>query len=415
MTSDIKRLLLIIELQLDWGDPAAWQSRDFEILSQFIFDKTKVSLSESTLRRVWGRVEYKHLPSATTLDTLAKFAGFESWRGFLKKHSNETPIKSPPNKLIESPKPWVKTAWTAALLIIVVLAGFRVIKSFLTEKKTVNYKFSSQRLTGGIPNSVIFDYDAAGSTTDSVFIQQSWDPRTKTAVKRAGHQFTSVYFEPGFYQAKLLVGKTIVKEHKLMIPSEGWLGLIEDKPIPVYLSSGDFMHKDGLSVSVNTIKQKNMSLQPKPTTVRYYNVGNFEQVAVSDFEYNAVIKNDYRVGEAACQFSTVSLITDAGPIIIPLSVKGCVSELNLFSVDWVILGKTANLSGFGVDVSNWVKVSCRSTAKTIRYYVNDKQVFEFKLPAREVKIVGLAFSFQGTGSVKNIELKGAGKTVFKGF
>jgi len=136
---------------------------------------------------------------------------------------------------------------------------------------------------------------------------------------------------------------------------------------------------------------------------------------VSDFEYNAIVKNDYREGEAACQFSTVSLITDSGPIIIPISVKGCVSELTLFSVDWVILGKTANLSGFGVDVSNWVKVSCRSTTKTIRYYINDKQVFEFKLPAREVKIVGIAFSFQGTGSVKNIELKGAGKTVFKGF
>ena len=418
MTSDIKRLLAIIELQLDWGDPAAWQSRDFENLSHLIFDKTKVSLSESTLRRVWGRVEYKHLPSATTLDTLAQFAGFESWRAFLKLHPNEasaTKIKSLPDKSIATPRTWVKTARIAALLIIVVVAGFWVIKGFLTGKKAATYKFSSQRLTGGIPNSVIFDYDAAGAPTDSVFIQQSWDPRTKTAVKKAGHQFTSVYYEPGFYQAKLVVGKTIVKEHKLMIPSEGWLGLIEDRPIPVYLRPVDFMHKDGLSVSVNTIKQKNMSLQPKPTLVRYYNVGNFEPVPVSDFEYNAIVKNDYREGEAACQFSTVSLITDAGPIIIPISVKGCVSELNLFSVDWVILGKTANLSGFGVDVSNWVKVSCRSTAKTIRYYVNDKQVFEFKLPAREVKIVGLAFSFQGTGSVKNIELKGCGKTVFKDF
>jgi len=139
------------------------------------------------------------------------------------------------------------------------------------------------------------------------------------------------------------------------------------------------------------------------------------------FTYNetgtvsTMVKNNYKEGEGACQFSTVSLITDAGPIIIPLSVKGCVSDLNLFSVDWIVFGKTANLSGFGADLSNWVKVSCKSTDKTIRYYVNDRQAFEFHLPAQRVKIVGLAFTFQGTGSVKNIWLKGNKKTVFKAF
>src|ERR1700761_2077261 len=84
MASEIKKLLGIIEQQLDWGESTTWQSRDFENLSRFIFDKTKVQLSESTLRRVWGRVEYKHLPSTTTLDTLAQFADFENWRMFLK-------------------------------------------------------------------------------------------------------------------------------------------------------------------------------------------------------------------------------------------------------------------------------------------------------------------------------------------
>src|SRR5258708_26149981 len=87
MTSEIRKLLQIIEDQLDWGDAAAWQSKDFESLNELIFEKTKVSLSASTLRRVWGRVEYKHLPSGTTLDTLSRFAGFESWRAFLKANS----------------------------------------------------------------------------------------------------------------------------------------------------------------------------------------------------------------------------------------------------------------------------------------------------------------------------------------
>src|SRR6267142_2663357 len=88
----IKQLLTIIEQQLDWGEATAWQSKDFELLNQLIFGKTKVSLSASTLRRIWGRVEYNHLPSGTTLDTLARFAGFESWRAFSKQSKTTTAV-----------------------------------------------------------------------------------------------------------------------------------------------------------------------------------------------------------------------------------------------------------------------------------------------------------------------------------
>lgn len=154
---------------------------------------------------------------------------------------------------------------------------------------------------------------------------------------------------------------------------------------------------------------------PKPPFVKYYNIGNFGPVSVDNFSFSAYVKNNYREGEAACQFSAVSLITDAGPIIIPLSIKGCISDINFISADTYIFGKTANLSGFGVDWSDWVKVSCSSSEKKIKYYINDRQVFEYQQPGKGVKIVGLGFGFEGTGSVKNIELKGAGKVAFSAF
>ncbi|HEY8931552.1 MAG TPA: hypothetical protein VIM55_20280 [Mucilaginibacter sp.] len=418
MTSDIGKLLSIIEQQLDWGDPATWQTRDFEILSQLIFDKTKTVLSESTLRRLWGRVEYKHLPSATTLDTLAQFAGFENWRAFLKQQKEAAVVKKiNPNTPAAIAKP--RFGLTIAIILITMaligVAVFYVTDKFQPASDATAYKFSSQRLTNAVPNSVIFNYDATAAGTDSVYIQQSWDPRTRTLVNKRDHQHTSVYYEPGFYQAKLIVGKSVVREHKLMIPTAGWLGLIEDRPIPVYLNASDFIQKDMLSLPVPAIRQKNVSMQPRPTYIKYYNVGNFEPVPVKNFSFSAELRNNYHEGEAACQFAQVDLITDAGPIIIPLSIKGCVSELTLFSVDWIISGKKANLSGFGVDLSQWVKVSCKSTTNQILYFVNDKQVFQFQLPASNVKIVGMGFGFQGTGSVKNIELKGKDNIAFKAF
>ncbi len=338
-TSDIRRLLTIIEQQLDWGDAATWQSKDFEILNQLIFDKTKVSLSASTLRRVWGRVEYKNLPSGTTLDTLAMFAGFENWRAFVRSNSQQDKSAAVSRPIVKpaADSPKFNSIIATTLVLAVILIGI-----YFTERpgpgiNANNYTFSSKRLTGGIPNSVIFNYDATASPTDSIYIQQSWDPHTKTLVSKNLHQHTSVYYEPGFYQAKLVVGGKTVKQHKLMIPTDGWLGLIENRPVPVYLKQENFISKDVMRLNTGPgwVKKRGPAACTVPF-IKYYNVGNFTPVPLTDFSYSVRVKNEYSEGSAACQFASVSLITDSGPIIIQLSTKGCVSELNMINVNLII-------------------------------------------------------------------------------
>src|SRR5438552_9743330 len=113
MVPDIKKLLKIIEEKLGWGESSAWQSNDFESLNQLILTETGISLSTSTLRRIWGRVDYKHLPSTTTLNTLAMFAGYKNWRMFLKQQNEiDTTIvnksETPPGKLSRPSVPWIK-------------------------------------------------------------------------------------------------------------------------------------------------------------------------------------------------------------------------------------------------------------------------------------------------------------------
>jgi hypothetical protein len=109
------------------------------------------------------------------------------------------------------------------------------------------------------------------------------------------------------------------------------------------------------------------------------------------------------------------LITDDNPIIIPLSSRGCVSDINLMAVEQSVSGKKADLSGFGVDFSDWVNVSCKSDSGKIRFFVNEKQAYEVPLPTKEVQIVGMSYIFQGTGAVKNISLSNKDKLVFHAF
>ncbi|WP_183560833.1 hypothetical protein [Mucilaginibacter sp. SP1R1] len=417
--SAIKQLLKIIEQQLDWGNASDWQSKDFENLNLLILEKTKVSLSASTLRRIWGRVEYNHLPSTTTLDTLARFADFETWRAFMRRHSSAE--ASTDHTLPKSSNPvkerlnWKLRAALLAIAIITTTLIAMYIKKEPEPAATDAFTFSFKPVTRDIPNSVIFSYNAKTSPTDSVFIQQSWDPQTRTLVDKNLHRHTSVYYRPGSFHAKLVVNKQIVKELPLIISTNGWLGLIAHKPMPVYLNKNEFISLDIMSIPASTIQKKNINLEPQPPVVEFYNVGNFKPVPLNDFSFSVEIKNDYREGAAACQFTDIVLITDQVPVIIPLSAKGCVSDLNLLDAHDMVSGKKTDFTGFGADLSQWVKVNCYVTGSKIQYYVNNKLAYESALPHKKMNIVGLGYSFQGTGSVRKIRLQSGNKTVFQSF
>ncbi|HEY8920364.1 MAG TPA: hypothetical protein VIM87_28185 [Chitinophaga sp.] len=410
----------MIEHKLDWGDSTAWQSRDFENLQQLILDETGVSLSASTLRRVWGRVTYNSLPSTTTLDTLARFAGTANWRQFIKEHTDHNNTAAPAEPL-PVPKPAkrqpARLVWmlAASVMISLTLLGIFALKKTPPPVKKSDYRFAVKPVTRSIPNSVIFTYDAVAAPTDSVYIQQSWDIRRRTLVSKNQHTHTSVYYEPGFYLAKLVANNQVVKEIPLLIPTDGWLAAISKTPVPVYLPAAGFMNKSMLRLPAEAVTAHNMPLQPDAPDICFYNVGNFNPVPLSEFTFSVRVKNEYREGAAACQFTTITLVTDDSPIVIPLSAKGCVSEIGLLSVDQMVSGKQADLSGFGADFSDWVQIGCKSVGKALEYNVNGRTVYTCALPERPVHIVGMIYRFKGAGAVKDINLYQQDKPVFRAF
>ncbi|MGE8293870.1 MAG: hypothetical protein ACN6ON_19415, partial [Sphingobacterium sp.] len=82
-----------IENQLEWGETTSWSTADFEKLSEKIQEKTGVILSVSTLKRIFGRVDYQSTPSLTTLNTLAQFIDYEDWRTFRNSCAHKAAIQ----------------------------------------------------------------------------------------------------------------------------------------------------------------------------------------------------------------------------------------------------------------------------------------------------------------------------------
>lgn len=401
----VQKCRTAIEQQLGWGSGEDWSTQDFEALSAKIMEKTHVQLSAVTLKRIWGKIKYDSRPTITTLNALAQFVGYENWRAFKQEQnavsSDEAesldevaPPVTPPVKFDKG------IIWAIA---IVGLAG--LVYAVWPSNETLDasrFAFSSKKVVDvGVPNTVVFDYDAsAANPDDSVFIQQTWDKRLSRQVGREQKQHTSIYYLPGFFQAKLRVNDQVVKEHNLFIKTNGWLTAVELSPVPVYFEA-DAARKDGyFGLSKEQVESKNISLQPQAPWVGYYNIDNLADVYSNDFVFEAEVKNDYREGAAACQHSEVRVTFEGAALVIPLSIPGCVSELAFRDRN----GKKADLSAFGVDFSDWVKVRAEVKDTLGFVYVNGKKADEFSVKMDPMKFAGVGFRFQGTGSVHFVRM-----------
>ncbi|RAK00030.1 hypothetical protein LX87_01727 [Larkinella arboricola] len=405
----------LIEEKLGWGAGQQWQNGDFEALSERIFAETGVSLSVSTLKRIWGKVRYDSAPTATTLNTLAQFVGYQNWRSFRQpapavhtvepvRSAPEPPVRVAPNRLPASRWPWV-----IGLLFVAGLVG---IWAFQNRVKPLEYgaiSFSSRPVTRGLPNTVLFDYDAGDSNADSVFIQQSWNPKLRFRVEKGGHHYASTYYYPGYFRAKLVMNDSIVKEHDLYITTDGWLGTINYDSIPVYFPHQQIYRHKTVALTEADLSGQGINLQQTVPSVSLHYVQPLGDVSGRNFVFETELKSTFNRNEAVCQQTGIMLLCSNGMHFIPLSVKGCVGQLTLSFAGTSVSGKTNDLSGFGVDFSDWVRMRCEVKDKRVTVLVNGQRAYEGPVDGNPGKIVGVRYYFQGTGAIKSARISD-GKT-----
>lgn len=419
----IEKARKLYEINTGWGDSSDWTNQDFVVLSEKIQERTGVALSHVTLKRVWGKVKYDSLPNTHTLDTLVQYLGYESWRDFKSQNGNGSVVdgnpreiphhrenaaerRPAPGKLLRhSRRILLKGLISAVALAVLIFLVFFIKKDRSTIINSNDYAFSSKKVVAeGLPNSVVFNYDATKSPYDSVVIQQSWDKTLAVKVSKKQHQHTSIYYYPDYYRAKLIVGGKIVKVHRLLIKSKGWMPIVVQSPVPVYFNRDEAMADGKLGLSVSKIEARNIPMQPSPPTVMYSNVTDFGDIYSDDFVFETSIRNDYHLGAAACQNTTIYILCEGTAVGIPLCARGCISNIDLLFTNYFVSGKQADLSDFGVDFSNYIKVKVVSKNGKGIIFINGKPVYTVTHDIVKSKIVGFDFIFRGTGSIDYVKL-----------
>ena len=432
MPSDqiLLRALNAIEQELGWGSAADWSTADFERLGDRIAEKTGVLLSATTLKRVWGRVVYRSSPSPTTLDALAAYLGYDSWRSYAQstearpkevgvteeQPTATTPPPSPPGSSTSFSTRTVLAIALGLLLALSVWWAVRAGETGVAERPATpgyterdSFSFYFEPIAAGIPNSVVFRYDAtAARPGDTVFIQQNWDSKRRTAVAANAEVHTSIYYLPGWFNAKLVVGGQTVKSRNLLIPSGGWTVAAMRDPVPVYFPEAETLGGDGLKVTTEQLSAAGISMQPELPRVVFSHVGDFPKIATDDFIFRTRLRHDYALGSAACQTTRVLLLLKNSVIVIPLSRPGCIAEANLYVCGRRIDGGTNDLRGFGTysDTQDWAELEIVGKEDLVRIYVDGSLAWQAENEDEPREIVGVRYEFAGTGTIGDVSLSG---------
>lgn len=415
LIAECKRL---IECRLNWKESSEWTHRDYEYLSDLIYEKSKIQLSVSTLKRLW-KPNYKSIPHQNTLDALAAFIDYESWNIFKQKTTKFNITKPPVNSKMKKSKKQSNKSINIIFALAFVL-GVAAIIAFSINKESLpdfgNVKFSSKSITLGVPNSVVFKYDFSETEIDSAIIQQSWDKRLRVKVSKDKHSQTCIYYYPGFFNAKLIINDSIVKQHQLHITTAGWQVLARHKnqTEPAYFKVASSILKDSLYVSPEYLKNNNFNVSPDPFWVEYYYSNDMGDIYSDNFVFETEVKNNKTEGGLSCQYVYISLLCQNGVIKIPLSEKGCISNLHAIIGMNYIDGKENDLSAFGFNMNEWHLVKCQAKDGDLTLNIDGKVVANEKLPTEVGKIIGISYSFYGCGAVRNVKLADhKGATYFK--
>ncbi|MFK8162531.1 MAG: hypothetical protein AB8H12_08705 [Lewinella sp.] len=370
----LNHLRRAIEEKLEWGHGGEWNGSDFEHLSNLVFNETGKRLSVSTLKRLWGRTSANVRASRTTLDILSAFVGKESWR-VLKREV--LPIAGDTAKTKTSPRV-SKLILGATLVILLLLAmasiGFLYPSVFPDRSTAIDLSrvtFSVEKVTTGIPNTVIFRYDLDGQRVDSLELQQSWDTQRREVLDPTQNLVTSTYHSPGYYLAKLIADGTVLDSQHVYLPSNGVevVEIREEGEEVLYRPQIPWIWQQGSLSYLPEVKERDKS-------------NNLLGYQLTNLLPAPVINKDTFTLEMELRLTQGTVDNHCNPVLIfitgaediyffGLGHPGCAGEFQCFFGGSSISGKDHDLSSLGFLAEEWVDIEVTKSGNELSLKVND--------------------------------------------
>ena len=402
------------------GAASGWTHSDFVDLSQAILRDTKVNISPSTLKRIFGKVsvEDDYLPQQATIEALEKFGGYSE-----PEITQFPPVPdSPAQETVPAVEPVLYVAaeptvasptsrrlkdHKAALAVataLLALLGFLALKFFQSESKPAG-RITLTDTEGVLPATAFFSLQAP-TGDDSLFV----DFGDKTAVVYVVPEQKSIahnYLYPGVFTVKLRTRQDTVSTTKALVRSNGWLELgfnrPQDLPNHYYAFPATRTGQDSLFHITNSELHKTGLDTTSPFFTR---LCNFAPIAnnTDNFVFEATFRNEAQGKRINCRSSQFQVTGLRNIIRFKLVSPGCSYRILNVVSEQNFRGNKINLSQFVINPDQWNVIKLINNNKHVSLLVNNKLLFTgvYKKSLGEIK--GVFLEFEGNGFIKSCSL-----------
>jgi hypothetical protein len=398
---------------------ADWTNSDYVKLSGLLLHKTRVHLSENTLKRIFRKQKTSnyYYPQKATRDALAQFIGCRDWYEFElinpvpgNKESSTQTTAITAHSSAQAIKPEVnyKARIFMPLAVIGIAAVFFIVRNLGKSNIEVkNVTLHCLNPIGQTPHSAFFKLGVNGTMPDSAsnfFIDFS-DEKIKKASFR--DSLISHYYEvPGRYYPLLYYKNKLIDTAYVYLQTKGWTAtaaLWKDTSRVYPILKTDIAQSKTLNISALEVFKAGIDTN-RTFFIHYANIKP-THVNGDNFELTVNITSSHSRPGVRCSQADIFIYGENDKHHLGIIKPECVAwDLYQFSENHKN-GEKDDLRALGYDLSTGAVVTLLVENKKVKLLINSKKVFQTNYVRPIGKIMGVKISFAGIGHFEDLMIR----------
>jgi len=415
-------LLEELEKTFNIGPSSGWSNADFIALSNYIFDKTKIRINKTTLRRFVDINEDYHPPRPSTLDAIAKYLGYKGRYQFIGKHKlginaiSETPSnKEVQESIIIKEDPKQKKISNSYVIYVIIGISVVTILTLLTITFLLNkpisrsdFTFSTFDTVGPVPLSVRIDYDISKLPGNDYYLYNFEIKESNVSSKgipldKKKKSISTFLRSPRNTTLELRKKDKTIAYFNVVGTYPSWTITFKGKE-GQFQDAEKFTLDSILNVPENSIKEEGV-IPFKGINYQYSMPINAK---LSDFTIETRLKYNLFQGNDICAKTYVTIMGINSGIYFPLCHKNCIKNLTydiLNHAENLVLPKYYEENNTWSS-ETWGVLKVFSGNDSLKVMLNDKVLINEKgIPNDNLELVhNIRFFFTVNGSIDYVKV-----------
>jgi hypothetical protein len=392
-----------------------WTNSDYIRLSGLLSRKTTIHLSESTLKRIFGKskISDRYYPQKATRDALAKFIGYRDWYEFEFKN----PVSGPKTTVQEKPST-VNTAevrkeesnkkllYVIAFIILAAFIAIVALRRSDTDYLIQNVKLKCVNPEGLTPHSALFKLELKGPFPDTSlhFSVDFGDDRVKR-INFVDSLFNHYYEVPGRYYPVLFYKNKPIDTGYVYLQSKGWIAItsIMYDTTRVYpVLTKDLALRKPIKVSAKEVYSAGVDTN-RTFFVAFSNIKP-TTISGDNFELSAHLASSENRAGVRCSQVDLFIYGEKDKHMFGIIKPECVAWAHYQFSENIKAGEKHDLRALGHDLTNGADVKLRIENKHVKLFINSKEAFKTQYNKSIGKIMGIKIAIAGIGYFDNLQI-----------